>query len=143
MQRNIFQLLFIAFTLLFSFNISCGNSTKHKQDKDNLIPLLSSHKYKDLDICGCNEEGNKILDNTIKVSNRFKDFIGLKKNKDSSNQVKAHAKAWTKLLNSCFSKHGANMWSEIECNDLDLIEEKKEFLYNFGIQIDLGESIKL
>ena len=23
-----------------------------------------------------------------------------------------------------FSKHGANMWSEIECNDLDLIEEK-------------------
>ena len=67
----------------------------------------------------------------------------LKKNNNSSNQVKNNAKAWTKLLNSCFSKHGANMWSEIECNDLDLIEEKKEFLYNFGIQIDLGGSIKL
>ena len=92
MQRNIFQLLFIFFTLLSSINIGCGNSTKKKQDKDILIPLLSSEKYKDLDICGCNEEGNKILDNTIKISNRFKDFIGLKKNKNSSNQVKAMLK---------------------------------------------------
>ena len=143
MHKNIFRFLFLIFISLSSININCGNSTKQKQDKNKLTSLLSSEKYKDLDICGCNEEGNKILDNTIKISNRFKDFMELKKNNNSSNQVKNNAKAWTKLLKSCFSNHGSNMWSEIECNDLDLIEEKKEFLYNFGIQIDLGGSIKL
>ena len=143
MHKNTFRFFFLIFISLSSVNINCGNSTNQKQDKDKLTSLLSSEKYKDLDICGCNEEGNKILDNTIKISNRFKDFIELKKNNESSNQVKNNAKAWMKLLNSCFSKHGGNMWSDIECNDLDLIEEKKEFLYNFGIQIDLGGSIKL
>ena len=35
------------------------------------------------------------------------------------------------------------MMMELTCNDLISIEEKKEFLYNFGIQIDLGVNLKI
>jgi hypothetical protein len=57
--------------------------------------------------------------------------------------IKLLSKRWTTLLNSCFRKHGAEMWMPSDCNDLVLIEEKKLFLYNLGIQIDQGENIKL
>ena len=39
--------------------------------------------------------------------------------------------------------HGASMWVPSECNNVEIIEEKKDALYNLGIQIEQGEKVRL
>jgi len=46
-------------------------------------------------------------------------------------------------MDTCFRKHGSRMWMDSECNNLKIIKEKKDMLYNLGIQIDQGEKLRL
>ena len=132
-------LYFLSFLVLFIFTNCSGKKVKKEQIK----PLRTIEQYGKLDVCGCNEEGNNILDNSILVINKFKNKSELKKDSKNTKIIKSYAKTWTDLLNACFRKHGANMMKELDCNDLISIEEKKELLYNFGIQIDLGANLKI
>jgi len=132
-------LYFLSFLLLFIF----ANCSGKKVKKEQIKPLRTIEQYGKLDVCGCNEEGNNILDNSILVINKFKNKSELKKDSKNTKLIKSYAKTWTDLLNACFRKHGANMMKELDCNDLISIEEKKELLYNFGIQIDLGVNLKI
>ena len=111
--------------------------------KEQVKNLRTIEQYAKLDVCGCNEEGNNILDNSILVINKFKNKSELKKDSNSTKLIKSYAKTWTDLLNACFRKHGAQMMMELTCNDLMSIEVKKEYLYNFGIHIDLGVNLKI
>ena len=111
--------------------------------KEQIKTLKTIEQYAKLDVCGCNEEGNNILDNSILVINEFKNKSELKKDSSSTKLIKSYAKTWTDLLNACFRKHGAQMMMELTCNDLMSIEVKKEYLYNFGIHIDLGVNLKI
>ena len=132
-------LYFLSFLVLFIFT----NCSDKKVKKEQIKPLRTIEQYGKLDVCGCNEEGNNILDNSILVINKFKNKSELKKDSKNTKIIKSYAKTWTDLLNACFRKHGANMMKELDCNDLISIEEKKELLYNFGIQIDLGANLKI
>ena len=132
-------LYFLSFLLLFIF----ANCSGKKVKKEQIKPLRTIEQYGKLDVCGCNEEGNNILDNSILVINKFKNKSELKKDSKNTKLIKSYAKTWTDLLNACFRKHGANMMKELDCNDLISIEEKKELLYNFGIQIDLGVNLRI
>ena len=140
MRKYITDILyFLPFIALFIFANCSDNNVKKEQIK----PLKTIEHYAKLDVCGCNDEGNNILDNSILVINKFKNKSELKKDSKNTKLIKSYAKTWTDLLNACFRKHGANMMKELDCNDLISIEEKKEFLYNFGIQIDLGVNLKI
>tara|TARA_Y100001954_G_scaffold136311_1_gene145380 strand:- start:137 stop:568 length:432 start_codon:yes stop_codon:yes gene_type:complete len=135
-------LYFLPFLVLFIF-ANCSNNKEKKVKKEQLKTLKTIEQYAKLDVCGCNEEGNNILDNSILVINKFKNKSELKKDSNSTKIIKSYAKTWTDLLNACFRKHGAQMMMELTCNDLMSIEVKKEYLYNFGIHIDLGVNLKI
>tara|TARA_Y100001935_G_scaffold153274_1_gene126421 strand:- start:275 stop:706 length:432 start_codon:yes stop_codon:yes gene_type:complete len=135
-------LYFLPFLVLFIF-ANCSNNKEKKVKKEQLKTLKTIEQYAKLDVCGCNEEGNNILDNSILVINKFKNKSELKKDSNSTKLIKSYAKTWTDLLNACFRKHGAQMMMELTCNDLMSIEVKKEYLYNFGIHIDLGVNLKI
>ena len=135
-------LYFLPFLVLFIF-ANCSNNKEKKVKKEQIKTLRTIEQYAKLDVCGCNEEGNNILDNSILVINKFKNKSELKKDSNSAKLIKSYAKTWTDLLNACFRKHGAQMMMELTCNDLMSIEVKKEYLYNFGIHIDLGVNLKI
>ena len=135
-------LYFLPFLVLFIF-ANCSNNKEKKVKKEQIKTLKTIEQYAKLDVCGCNEEGNNILDNSILVINKFKNKSELKKDSNSAKLIKSYAKTWTDLLNACFRKHGAQMMMELTCNDLMSIEVKKEYLYNFGIHIDLGVNLKI
>lgn len=136
------KLYFLPFFALFMF-ANCSGYKEKKVIKEQVKPLKTIEQYAKLDVCGCNQEGNNILDNSILVINKFKNKIELRKDIDNSTLIKSYAKTWTDLLNACFRKHGAKMMMELTCNDLMSIELKKEILYDFGIQIDLGVNLKI
>ncbi len=143
MKKYITDILyFLPLLALFIFANCSGNKEK-KVKKEQIKTLRTIEQYAKLDVCGCNEEGNNILDNSILVINKFKNKSELKKDSNSTKLIKSYAKTWTDLLNACFRKHGAQMMMELTCNDLMSIEVKKEYLYNFGIHIDLGVNLKI
>ena len=143
MKKYITDILyFLPFLALFIFTNCSGNKEK-KVKKEQVKTLRTIEQYAKLDVCGCNEEGNNILDNSILVINKFKNKSELKKDSKNTKLIKSYAKTWTDLLNACFRKHGAQMMMELTCNDLMSIEVKKEYLYNFGIHIDLGVNLKI
>ena len=135
-------LYFLPFLALFIF-ANCSVNKEKKVKKEQIKTLRTIDQYAKLDVCGCNEEGNNILDNSILVINKFKNKSELKKDSKNTKLIKSYAKTWTDLLNACFRKHGAQMMMELTCNDLMSIEVKKEYLYNFGIHIDLGVNLKI
>ena len=132
---------FLAILLILILNIGCSKKVNNKTI--NLADLMPTQKFNELTVCECSEQANIILDNSTKIRNNFKSMDDLKKDDKSISDIKLFSKRWTTLLNACFRKHGAQMWMSSECNDLVLIEEKKKFLYNLGIQIDQGENVKL
>ena len=144
MNKNINTYIIIIIVSLFSiFNIKCSSKKNDKFASVDLKTLMPIEKFNELEICDCNKQANIILDNSILIRNNFKSMSELKQDDKSISYIKLFSKRWTTLLNSCFRKHGANMWMPSDCNDLEIIEEKKLFLYNLGIQIDQGENIKL
>ena len=133
--------------LMFTiFQINCGKNdkndkTKNKPQKTELT--LPANNYARFDECDCHKEAIRILDTTIKTRTAFKSLDELKKNNESKKEIKSLAKAWQLLTMNCFQKNFARMFEPSDCNDLKLLEKKKRKLYDLGIQIDQGESIRL
>ena len=146
MKKNISRILYLLSFIALIVSANCGEKKVKKIKKvrkERIKTLKPIEQYAKLDVCGCNEEGNKILDNSILVINKFQSKIDLKKDLENTKLIKSYAKTWTDLLNACFRKHGSNMMMDLTCNNLESIEFKKEILYNFGIQIDLGVNLKI
>jgi len=135
--------ILIPFTI---FQINCGKNdkndkTKNKPPKTELT--LPANNYAKFDECDCHKEAIRILDIAIKKRTAFKSLDELKKNKESKKEIKVLAKTWQILTKSCFQKNFARMFEPSDCNDLKLLEKTKQKLYDLGIQIDQGESIRL
>ena len=128
------------------FQINCGKNdkndkTKNKPPKTELT--LPANNYAKFDECDCHKEAIRILDIAIKKRTAFKSMDELKKNKESKKEIKDLAKTWQLLTMNCFQKNFARMFEPSDCNDLKSLEKKKRKLYDLGIQIDQGESIRL
>ena len=128
------------------FQINCGKNdkndkTKNKPQKTELT--LPANNYAKFDECDCHKEAIRILDIAIKKRTAFKSMDELKKNKESKKEIKDLAKTWQSLTQNCFQKNFARMFDDSDCNDLKALEKKKRKLYDLGIQIDQGESIRL
>ena len=138
--KNYFFIILFFFLLL---NIHCSKRPKKDIKPSTLFNNNLNKDYSKLDLCGCNDEGNNILDMSISIMRPLKSVEKLRKNVLKKEEMKSLLSNWGKLMTSCFSKHGANMWTPSDCNDLELITEKKDTLYNLGIQIDHGGLLKL
>ena len=140
MKNNFLRSLLIsssALALLLHLGCSKGD--------DNKAPVVITpiEKLSKLDVCGCNQNANIILDASYDIRKKFIDMDALKKDVESVDRIRSWAKNWTNLMDACFRKHGSRMWMDSECNNLVEIKDKKDRLFKLGIQIDQGEKVRL
>ena len=136
-------LLSLFLLLALIFNISCSKNGKKNIKSLKNSSIVPIKNFSKLDVCGCNEQGNQILDKSIALMKPLKNISNLKNSITEKKEMRALLDRWSALMSSCFKKHGAQMWVFSECNDLENITEKKDTLYNLGIQIDRGDLLKL
>tara|TARA_B100001540_G_C15464705_1_gene487266 strand:+ start:70 stop:282 length:213 start_codon:yes stop_codon:yes gene_type:complete len=67
----------------------------------------------------------------------------LKKNQESKSTIRKFAREYVNLTRKCFEINNARLLVDSECNNLRLLQEKKDSLRNLGIQIEQGESVRL
>lgn len=139
--RNYPTLIGITLVVLLICGCSKKDESKTKQIKP--VAAIPVENFSKLDVCGCNKQANIILDGSIALRKKFMDIKTLKANKNAIQQIRTRAKNWTSLMSACFMNHGASMWVPSECNNVEIIEEKKDILFNLGIQIEQGEKMRL
>ena len=144
---------YIKYILLLSLIVvSAGCSTSDKESKKNLKtslpnidikPSTNNQGGKDYDECDCNKRSKKILDKTLAFRLQFNSIDDLKRDQESKRTIRKFAKEFVKLTEKCFEINNARLLVDSECNNLRLLQAKKDSLRNLGIQIEQGESVRL
>lgn len=147
------KLNYIKRILLLSLIIVCaGCSNSDKESKKNLkksLPAMATKPSsnnqggKDYDECDCNKRSKKILDKTLAFRLQFNSIEDLKRDQESKRTIRKFAKEFVKLTEKCFEINNARLLVDSECNNLRLLQAKKDSLRNLGIQIEQGESVRL
>ena len=147
------KLNYIKHILLLSLMIiSAGCSSSDKENKNNLktsLPTMAKNPSsnnqggKDYDECDCNKRSKKILDETLAFRLQFNSIDDLKRDQESKRTIRKFAKEFVKLTEKCFEINNARLLVDSECNNLRLLQAKKDSLRNLGIQIEQGESVRL
>tara|TARA_Y100000768_G_scaffold382556_1_gene363124 strand:+ start:137 stop:586 length:450 start_codon:yes stop_codon:yes gene_type:complete len=135
---------------LLILNAGCSSSDKKsKKGLQTSLPsvnkklLDNSKEGKDYDACDCNRRSRKILDKTLAFRLQFNNIEDLKKNQESKSKIRQFAKEYVNLTKKCFEINNARLLVDSECNNLKLLQAKKDSLRNLGIQIEQGESVRL
>ena len=135
---------FLLLLTLFSLasTIGCG-----KKSEPKIKPLIKKQKtlniYSKYDVCDCNKEALEIIDITSEIRNTFDSIDELKSQSKVKNEVKRLAKNYLLLLETCFNNHNSKMFVPSDCNNLNLLNNKKLKLIDLGIQLEQGENIRL
>ena len=140
------KLNYIKHILLFSIMIvSAGCSSSDKESKKNLktsLPTMATRPStnnqggKDYDECDCNKRSKKILDKTLAFRLQFKSIEDLKRDQESKRTIRKFAKEFVKLTEKCFEINNARLLVDSECNNLRLLQAKKDSLRNLGTKYD-------
>jgi len=140
MKNNFLRSLMLSSSVIVLLvHLACSKGDDSKAP----VAITPIEKLSKLDVCGCNQKANVILDASYDIRKKFIDMDALKKDVDSVDRIRSWAKNWTNLMDTCFRKHGSRMWMDSECNNLVEIKDKKDRLYKLGIQIDQGEKVRL
>ena len=140
MKNNFLRFLILSSSVIaLLVHVGCSKADDSKAP----VVITPIEKLSKLDVCGCNQNANVILDASYDIRKKFIDMDALKKDVDSVDRIRSWAKNWTNLMDACFRKHGSRMWMDSECNNLVEIKDKKDRLYKLGIQIDQGEKVRL
>ena len=128
---------------LFASIVGCSKKSKAKtkpliQQKQKTLNIYS--KY---DVCDCNKEALEIIDITSEIRNTFDSIDELKNQVKVKNEIKRLAKNYVLLLETCFNNHNSKMFAPSDCNNLELLNNKKLKLIDLGIQLEQGEKIRL
>ena len=139
-MKNIIPALTISILIIFS---GCSK----KQDKKAIsttdisqlkkLKNLESKKSTKYDPCDCNKRSQKIIDDAITTRLKFDSVKELKADKQSKTKVHELATSYIELAKKCFEVNNARLMIESECNNLKLLETKKDSLIKLGIQIEL------
>ena len=139
-MKNILSALVISLLIIFS---GCSSKEEKRPAETATISQpkklrnLPSTKRSEYDPCDCNERSQKIIDDAITVRLKFDSVKELKADEQSKDQLKDLATKYIQLVRKCFEVNNARLMIESECNDLKLLETKKDSLINLGIQIEL------
>ena len=143
---------YVSLIFLIIFNFGCSSKDRGDEKKvtqysttplANKKHLLESLEGKDYDACDCNRRSREILDKTIEFRLQFDNLDDLKKDQISKTKIKKFAKEYVKLTEKCFEINNARLLVDSECNNLRLLQSKKDSLRILGVQIEQGESIRL
>ena len=85
----------------------------------------------------------EIIDITSEIRNTFDSIDELKNQVQVKNEIKRLAKNYVLLLETCFNNHNSKMFAPSDCNNLELLNNKKLKLIDLGIQLEQGEKIRL
>ena len=133
----------LSFFCVIVISFSCSKKEEQTIKTLGKATVVLAKNFSKLDVCGCNEQGNLILDSSITIMKPLKNIKNLRNSNAEKIEMRSLHDRWSALMSSCFKKHGANMWVFSDSNDLETITEKKDTLYNLGIQIDRGDLLKL
>ena len=139
-MKNILSALVISLLIIFS---GCSSKEEKRPAETATISQpkklrnLPSTKRSEYDPCDCNERSQKIIDDAITVRLKFDSVKELKADEQSKDQLKDLATKYIQLVRKCFEVNNARLMIESECNNLKLLETKKDSLINLGIQIEL------
>ena len=139
-MKNILSALVISLLIIFS---GCSSKEEKRPTETATISQpkklrnLPSTKRSEYDPCDCNERSQKIIDDAITVRSKFDSVKELKADEQSKDQLKDLATKYIQLVRKCFEVNNARLMIESECNDLKLLETKKDSLIKLGIQIEL------
>ena len=132
---------------------ACSNDKKNdegtlnSQNESNSVNQrnlnIQSSEKKGYNPCDCNKRAQKIIDETITYRLKFESIPDLKKSKESKNQIKSFAKDYITLMQKCFETNAAMLTVDSDCNNLRLLQAKKDSLRKLGIQLEQGEAIRL
>ncbi len=132
---------------------ACSNDKKNdegtlnSQNESNSVNQrnlnIQSSEKKGYNPCDCNKRAQKIIDETITYRLKFESIPDLKKNKESKDQIKSFAKDYITLMQKCFETNAAMLTVDSDCNNLRLLQAKKDSLRKLGIQLEQGEAIRL
>ena len=140
---TIFLLLITLFSL--ASTIGCGkkNEPKNKPPSQAQQKQKTLNIYSKYDVCDCTKEALEIIDITTEIRNTFDSIDELKSQVEVKNEVKRLAKNYVLLLGTCFDNHNSKMFVPSDCNNLELLNNKKLKLIDLGIQLEQGEKIRL
>ncbi|MFL2983658.1 MAG: hypothetical protein ACJZ12_04630 [Candidatus Neomarinimicrobiota bacterium] len=142
-------------SLLVSLSIILACSNDVKNDNTNSISKrpsgtnnqrnlnVNSNEGKDYDACDCNRRSQKILNKTIALRLKFDSINDLKADQGSKSEMKIFAKEYVTLVKKCFEINNARLLVDSECNNLKVLQAKKDSLRMLGIQLEQGEAIRL
>ena len=139
-MKNILSALVISLLIIFS-----GCSSKKEKRPAETATISQPKKLKNLeskkstkyDPCDCNKRSQKIIDDAITTRLKFDSVKELKADKQSKTKVHELATSYIELAKKCFEVNNARLMIESECNNLKLLETKKDSLIKLGIQIEL------
>ena len=139
-MKSILSALIISLLIIFS---GCSSKEEKRPTETATISQpkklrnFPSTKRSEYDPCDCNERSQKIIDDAITVRLKFDSVKELKADEQSKDQLKDLATKYIQLVRKCFEVNNARLMIESECNNLKLLETKKDSLINLGIQIEL------
>ena len=139
-MKNILPALTISILIIFS---GCSNKEDKKAvsttdiSQPKTLKSLENKKRTKYDPCDCNERSQKIIDDAITTRLKFDSVKELKADKQSKTKVHELATSYIELAKKCFEVNNARLMIESECNNLKLLETKKDSLIKLGIQIEL------
>ena len=139
-MKNILPALTISILIIFS-----GCSKKQDKKATSTTDISQPKKLKNLeskkstkyDPCDCNKRSQKIIEDAITTRLKFDSVKELKADKQSKTKVHELATSYIELAKKCFEVNNARLMIESECNNLKLLEIKKDSLIKLGIQIEL------
>ena len=142
-MKNYLTTFLLSLTIFsITATISCSKKSEPKTK-----PLIKKQKtlniYSKYDVCDCNKEALEIIDITSEIRNTFDSIDELKSQAKVKNEVKRIAKNYVLLLETCFNNHNSKMFVPSDCNNLNLLNNKKLKLIDLGIQLEQGENIRL
>jgi len=142
-MKNYLTTFLLTLTLFaLAFIIGCN-----KKSEPKIKPLIKKQKtlniYSKYDVCDCNKEALEIIDITSEIRNTFESIDELKSQVEVKKEVKRLAGNYVLLLETCFNNHNSKMFVPSECNNLNLLDNKKLKLNDLGIQLEQGENIRL
>ena len=138
-MKNILPALTISILIIFS---GCSKKQNKKAISTDIsqpkkLKNLESKKSTKYDPCDCNKRSQKIIDDAITTRLKFDSVKELKADKQSKTKVHELATSYIELAKKCFEVNNARLMIESECNNLKLLETKKDSLIKLGIQIEL------
>ena len=139
-MKQTYKCQLLLYILIF---IYCSNNKDNNTKKP--LPVgktkQSLNEKMTYDVCACNQTALELIDQAKSVRMNHSDIDELKSDKVSKKKIVEIAKQFATLTEKCFTKNAAQLFVPSECNDVKLLETKRNELHSLGIKLNQGSKV--